>query len=79
MNSYVEISKKHLQFSIILVYYIHNVDIGECRQMENGAYTAMINRSMDPQVSERTVAYLTEHLGQFLRKNEQVLICFPEH
>ena len=47
--------------------------------MENGAYTAMINRSMDPQVSERTVAYLTEHLGQFLRKNEQVLICFPEH
>lgn len=30
-----------------------------------------------PEALEKTVAYLAEHLGCFLRSNERVLICYP--
>lgn len=47
--------------------------------MERGAYWQIVEKSMEKQAQERSIAYLAEHLGKFLRKKERVLICFLEH
>ena len=46
-------------------------------QMDRSAYWKIVEMSRTPENAEKTVAYLAEHLGKFLRKNERVLICFP--
>jgi len=45
--------------------------------MEHGAYWKIIERSKQSAAVEKTIVYLSEHLGKFLRKGERVLICFP--
>lgn len=47
--------------------------------MERGTYWEIIEKSMEPDAQERAIAYLTEHLSRFLKRNERVLICFLEH
>lgn len=47
--------------------------------MYRGVYWQIVEKSMEPQAQERSIAYLAEHLGHFLRKQERVLICFLEH
>ena len=47
--------------------------------MYRGAYGEITKRSLQPEVQERSIAYLTEHLSHFLRKRERVLICFLEY
>lgn len=44
--------------------------------MDRGAYWRMVEKSREPGMQERTIDYLAEHLGRFLRKQERVLICF---
>ena len=45
--------------------------------MDRQAYWEIVERSRQPDVIEKTIVYLSEHLGKFLRKGEHVLICFP--
>lgn len=47
--------------------------------MSKLAYDSMIAMAKEPQMQERTLQYLTQHLGSFLRRGERVLICFREH
>lgn len=47
--------------------------------MYSRAYQALLDRSMTPKAQERSIVYLAEHLGKFLKKREQVLICFQKH
>lgn len=44
--------------------------------MDCGAYWKLVEKSRAPEAAEKTVAYLADHLGKFLRKRERVLICF---
>lgn len=45
--------------------------------MDRSAYWKIIERNKAPESVEKTVAYLAEHMGKFLRQGERVLICFP--
>lgn len=47
--------------------------------MDRSAYWKIAELASQPQAQEATIAYLTEHLRHFLRKQERVLICFLEH
>lgn len=44
--------------------------------MDRSAYWKIIKKNKEPEMQEKTIAYLADHLGKFLRKNERVLICF---
>ena len=44
--------------------------------MDPSAYWKIIEKTREPETVEKTVAYLAEHLGRFLKKGERVLICF---
>jgi len=45
--------------------------------MDRDAYRKIVEMSRKPENTEKTVAYLAEHLRKFLRQGENVLICFP--
>ena len=45
--------------------------------MEQAAYWKLIEKTREPEFVEKTIDYLAQHLGAFLRKGERVLICFP--
>lgn len=45
--------------------------------MDRSAYWEFVEKTREPEAVEKTVAYLAEHLGKFLRQGERVLICFP--
>lgn len=47
--------------------------------MERGVYWQIVEKSMESGAQERSIRYLSEHLGKFLHKGERVLICFLEH
>lgn len=47
--------------------------------MYQEAYQKIVEISKTPEARERSIAYLAEHLGQFLKKGERLLICFLEH
>lgn len=47
--------------------------------MDRGVYWQIVEKSMESNTRERSIAYLSEHLGKFMRKGERVLICFLEH
>lgn len=47
--------------------------------MEGSIYRKIVELSEKPQMQERTIAYLVEHLRHILKKQEHVLICFLEH
>ncbi len=47
--------------------------------MNQAAYHKLEALAMEPQAQEASIRYLAEHLGQFLRLREHVLICFHEH
>lgn len=42
-------------------------------------YREIVEKSMEPEALERSIVYLEEHLGAFLRKKERVLVCFQYH
>ena len=44
--------------------------------MDRSAYWKIIEKNSEPETVEKTIGYLADHLGKFLRKNERVLICF---
>lgn len=45
--------------------------------MNRDAYWRIVEMSREPDAVEKTIAYLAQHLGSFLRTGERVLICFP--
>ena len=45
--------------------------------MYQDTYWKIIEKTREPEAMEKTICYLADHLGKFLRKNERVLICFP--
>ena len=45
--------------------------------MDPSAYWKIAENCAEPENLEKTVIYLADHLGKFLRKGERVLICFP--
>lgn len=47
--------------------------------MNRNIYNRIVELAREKQAQERTVAYLAEHLGHFLRKGERVFICFSEY
>lgn len=47
--------------------------------MERGAYWQLVKKSNEPAARERSIEYLREHLGKFLRKGERVLLCFLDN
>lgn len=47
--------------------------------MDRGTYWKIVEKSMESDAVERSIQYLSEHLSQFLREGERVLICFLEH
>lgn len=47
--------------------------------MNRSIYNKIVELAREEKAQERTVAYLAEHLGHFLRKGERVFICFSEY
>lgn len=47
--------------------------------MAQPEYREMVAQSVSEEAWERTVQYLSDHLGAFLKKEDRVLICFPDH
>lgn len=47
--------------------------------MNRNIYYKMVELAREEGALERSVAYLSEHLGHFLRKGERVFICFSEY
>lgn len=47
--------------------------------MNRNIYKKMVDLAREEDALERSVAYLSEHLGHFLRKGERVFICFSEY
>lgn len=47
--------------------------------MQEAIRRKIVEYGLDAQAQERSIAYLAEHLGKFLRQKERVLICFTEH
>ena len=47
--------------------------------MNRNIYKKMVELAREEDALERSVAYLSEHLGHFLRKGERVFICFSEY
>lgn len=45
--------------------------------MVQGIYGEFVKTIREPETLEKSVAYISEHLGKFLRQRERVLICFP--
>lgn len=45
--------------------------------MEDAAYGALDAVLREPEALEKTVEYVSGHLGKFLKKQDRVLICFP--
>lgn len=44
--------------------------------MDREVYWKIVEKSREPAAVENTIAYLSEHLGKFLKKGERVLLCF---
>lgn len=44
--------------------------------MDRRIYWEFVEKIREPETTEKTICYLAEHLGKFLRKNERVLLCF---
>ena len=47
--------------------------------MDRSTYWKINELALEQEAQEKTIAYLTEHLRHFFRKQERVLICFLEH
>lgn len=59
-----------------IVYNIHIVERGET--MDTAVCQQLLDRMSTPEELEKTVSYLTEKIGAFLKKRERVLICLPD-
>lgn len=44
--------------------------------MDPNIYWKLVEKNREPEMVEKTIAYLAEHLGKFLKQGEKVLICF---
>lgn len=44
-----------------------------------GVYDKIVELSQEPLAREKSIVYVAENLGKFLKLKERVLICFPEH
>lgn len=47
--------------------------------MARDVYDEIVELGQNPQALERSIAYVADHLGKFLKRKERVLICFLEH
>lgn len=47
--------------------------------MKHNSYNQIVELAREKDAQERGIGYLAEHLGHFLRKGEQVFICFSEY
>lgn len=46
--------------------------------MDQPVYRKIAELAETPEAVERSIAYMTENMGRFLKKKEKVLICFPK-
>lgn len=46
--------------------------------MKQSNFEQLAVLAQEPQAVQRTIAYLKQHLGRFLRQKDRVLICFPQ-
>ena len=44
--------------------------------MDKSTYWKIVEKTREPETVEKTIVYLADHLGKFLRPGERVLICF---
>lgn len=68
-----------LQLLLRIVYNITKFRNRKVRQMRDTIKNQIVENAMQARTREDSIAYLAEHLGKFLRKQERVLICFDEH
>lgn len=47
--------------------------------MNRDSFAQLMRISNEPDMREKTIAYLAEHLGKFLRPQEKVMLAFREH
>lgn len=47
--------------------------------MDRDMYRRLVKISMEPAMQEKTIAYLAEHLGKFLKPQEYLMLAFREH
>lgn len=47
--------------------------------MYSDMYRKLVEMSMEPAIQEKTIAYLAEHLGKFLKPRERVMLAFREY
>lgn len=47
--------------------------------MARNVYQTIVELGREPQALERSIAYIADHLGRFLKRKERVLICFLDH
>ena len=47
--------------------------------MDRRTYWKINELALKPETQEKTIEYLWEHLRHFIRRQERVLLCFPEH
>lgn len=47
--------------------------------MNRDKFRKLVEFSMQPEIQEKTIAYLAEHLGKFLKPQERVMLAFREH
>ena len=47
--------------------------------MARSAYHEIVKLGQEPAAIEKSIEYVKKHLGEFLKRNERVLIWFPEH
>lgn len=61
------------------MYNVYNRCKFGVKRMRREAYKKILDVGSSDAAKERSIVYLAEHLGKFLKKKERVLICFLEH
>ena len=63
----------------MIVYNGYKYHYGGVCRVDRNMYLKLVEYSMRPEVQERAIAYLAEHLGKFLNPGEHVVLAFREH
>lgn len=73
----MKFQKNYCNFAEILCIIAINVKM-DVSAMNQPVYQKIAELAEEPAAVERSIAYMTKHMGSFLKKNERVLICFDK-
>lgn len=62
----------------MIVYNGYNNQTGGVWKMDSEMYRKLVAYSKKPEVQEQTIEYLAEHLGNFLKPRERVMLAFQD-